>query len=86
MSYIAESLHQGFLNLLSSSTGSELFSFLIDGTTDAGNQEDQLIVLVYTDKNEVTSESLLVHVIFQSILLLMLVSCIKDALKQVGIR
>ena len=53
--YIAEILHQGFLNKLSSSTG-QVFSFLIDGTTDAGNQEDELIVMVYCDKNEETGE------------------------------
>ena len=54
--YIAASLHQGFLDKLSSSTSPKFFSFLIDGTTDAGNQEDQLIVLAYCDKNEATSE------------------------------
>jgi len=41
--YIAESLRQGFLDKLSSSTGLKFFSFLIDGTADAGNQEDELI-------------------------------------------
>ena len=55
-SYIAESPHQEFLDKLSSSTGPKFFSFLIDGTTDAGNHEDELVVLVYCDKNEVTSE------------------------------
>jgi len=55
-SYIAESLYQEFLDKLSSSGGPKFFSFLIDGTTDAGNQEDQLTVMVYCDKNEVTRE------------------------------
>ena len=43
-SYIAESQCQAFLNSLSSS-GSCFFSFLMDGTTDAGNQKDKLIAL-----------------------------------------
>ena len=54
--YIAESLHHGFLYKLSSSTGPKFFSFLIDGTTDAGNQEDELILVVYCDENEETGE------------------------------
>ena len=42
--YIAASFHQRFLD---KSAGPSIFSFLIDGTMDAGNQEDQLIVLAY---------------------------------------
>jgi len=54
--YIAASLHQRFLDKLSSSTGPKFLNFLRDGTTDAGNQEDQLIVLAHCEKNETTSE------------------------------
>ena len=44
--YIAKSQGQTFLNMLPSS-GTRFFGFLMDGTTDAGNQEGELIVLVY---------------------------------------
>ena len=54
-SYIAESQRQTFLNALSS-VGSCLFSFLMDGTTDAGNQEDELIVLLYCFKDATAQE------------------------------
>ena len=89
-SCIAESLHQEFLDKLSSSTGSKFFSFLIDGTTDAGNQEDELVVLVYCDKDEATSEITTcthyfsVHTPSRTDASGIL-SCIRDALKQVGI-
>ena len=53
--YIAKSQHQAFLNALSSS-GSRFFSFLMDGTTDAGNQEDELIVLLYCSKDNTVQE------------------------------
>ena len=33
-----------------------LFSFLMDGTTDAGNQEDELIVLLYCSKDATAQE------------------------------
>ena len=89
-SYIAKSLHQEFLDKPSSSTGPKFFSFLIDGTTDVGNQEDELVVLVYCDKNEATSQITTCTCYFSvhtpsradasGIL-----SCIRDALKQVGI-
>ena len=32
------------------------FSFLMDGTTDAGNQEDELIVLVHCSKDDSIQE------------------------------
>lgn len=54
-SYIARSQRQAFLNTLSSS-GSRFFSFLMDGTTDAGNQEDEMIVLLYCHKDATTQE------------------------------
>ena len=53
--YIAKSQRQNFLNALSSS-GTLFFSFLMDGTTDAGNQEDELIVLLYCSKDATTQE------------------------------
>ena len=87
---LAESLHQEFLDKLSSSTGLKFFSVLIDGTTDAGNQEDKLVVLVYCDKNEATSEITTctryfsVHTPSRADASGIL-SCIRDALKQVGI-
>ena len=54
-SYIAKSQRHAFLNALSSS-GSHFFSFLMDGTTDAGNQEDELIVLLYCSKDATVQE------------------------------
>ena len=50
-SYIAKSQRQTFLKTLSSS-GSRFFSFLMGGTTDAGNQEDELIVLLYCSNSD----------------------------------
>lgn len=52
-SCIAKSLRQSFLNKLSDT---HFFSFLTDGSTDAGNQEDELVVLVYCSFNNVTEE------------------------------
>jgi len=43
-SFIAKSQQQGFLNSL---PAGGFFSLLMDGSTDAGNLEDELIVLVY---------------------------------------
>ena len=63
-------------------------SFLINGTTDAGNQ---LIVVVYTYKNEVTSEITTstryfsVHTSSRADDNAIL-RCIQDVLKQVGIQ
>jgi len=90
-SFIAESFHQGFLDKLSSSEGPKFFSFLIDDTTDPGNQEDQLIVLVYCDKNEVTINEITTCTRYFSVHTPAradasgILNCIKDALKQVGI-
>ncbi len=53
--YIAKSLRQSFLNSISASN-INFFSFLIDGTTDSNNQEDELIVIVYCTKNNRTEE------------------------------
>jgi len=54
-SYIAKSQCQTFLNALSSS-GSRFFSFLMGGTTDAGNKEDKLIVLLYCSEDATAQE------------------------------
>lgn len=51
--YIAASQRQAFVNALSEC---HFFSFLMDGTTDAGNQEDELIVLVHCSKDDSTQE------------------------------
>jgi len=50
MSFIAKSQRQGFLNSL---PGGGFFSLLMDGSTDAGNLEDELIVLVYCHMDDV---------------------------------
>ena len=52
-SCIAKSQHQGFLNSLPSGG---FFSLLMDGSTDAGNLEDELIVLVYCDMDDAEQE------------------------------
>ena len=39
-----------------SSCGSSFFSFLMDRTTDAGNQEDELVVLLYFSKDAIAQE------------------------------
>ena len=51
--FIAESQHSAFMQSLSTT----LFcSFLMDGTTDAGNVEDQLIVIMSFCKDDTTGE------------------------------
>ena len=51
--YIAESQRQGFFHSLSTA---HFFSFMMDGTTDAGNIEDELIVILYCKKDDATEE------------------------------
>ena len=46
--YIAESQRQGFHSL----STAHFFSFLMDGSTDAGNVEDELIVILYCKKDD----------------------------------
>jgi len=53
--YIARILRQSFLSTLSSSH-TNFFSFLADGTTDSGNQEDELIIVLYCAKNNLAEE------------------------------
>ena len=52
-SFIAKSHHQGFLDSLRSGG---FFSLLMDGSVDAGNLEDELIVLVYCCMDDAEQE------------------------------
>ena len=87
--YIARSQRQAFLNRLSSSD-IHFFSFLIDGTTDASNREDELVVIVYCCKNSMIEELtacsryLSVHNPERANAA-GLFKCVSDALKNVGI-
>ena len=49
-SFLAKSQRQGFLNSL---PGGGFLSLLVDGSTDAGNLEDELIVFVYCHMDDV---------------------------------
>ena len=51
--FIAKSQRQGFLNSLSSE---DFFSLLMDGSTDAGNLEDELVVLLHCHLDDNTQE------------------------------
>lgn len=51
--FVAESQHQDFLHMLS---GAPFCSCLMDGSTDAGNVEDELIVILYFFKEDVARE------------------------------
>ena len=48
--FIATSQRQGFFN--SHSCGSHFFGLPIDGTTDAGNVEEELIAILYCAKDD----------------------------------
>ena len=52
--YIARSQKHAFLSKLFSE--SHFYSLLMDGTTDAGNVEDELIVLVYCNKDDANQQ------------------------------
>ena len=52
-SYNAESQRKAFLNDFAKC---KFFSFLIDGSTDAGNLEDELIVVQYSIKDSNSEE------------------------------
>ena len=53
--FIAESQHQEFFHSLSeSSTTSIFFSFLMDGSTDSGNLEVELVLVLFCVKNDDT--------------------------------
>ena len=51
--YIAQSQREGFLKYFSSRL---FFSFMVDGTTDSGNLEDKLIIVLYCKKDDVCDE------------------------------
>ena len=51
--FIAESQRNDFLRSFSSSP---FFSFLIDGTTDSGNVEDELIIVLYCKRDDIAKE------------------------------
>ena len=51
--YIAESQHNAFMGSLSTA---HFYSFIMDGTTDAGNVEDELIVIMSFRKDDTTGE------------------------------
>ena len=51
--YIAESQRTAFINTLSTM---HFYSFLMDGTTDAGNVEDELIVIMGFQKDDTAGE------------------------------
>lgn len=53
-SYLANSQRQAFLTSVLGR--SHFYSFLMDGTTDAGNQEDELIVLQHFFKDDLARE------------------------------
>ena len=53
--FIAKSQRQSFFSTLYS-CGTHLFSLLMDGTTDCGNKECELMVLVYCFKNDAVEE------------------------------
>ena len=52
--FIAKSQCQGFLNILSSNN--HFYSLLMDGTTDAGNVEEELVALVFCTKDASTQQ------------------------------
>jgi len=51
--FTAESQHQDFLHMLSAAP---FYNFLMDGSTDAGNVEDELIAILYCFKDDVAQE------------------------------
>ena len=51
--YIAESQRQSFYESL---TQSNFYSFLMDGSTDAGNVEDELVLVQYCIQNDAAQE------------------------------
>ena len=54
--YIAESQRQDFFHTLAQSTISNFFSFLMDGSTDSGNLEVELVLVVFCMKNDTARE------------------------------
>ena len=52
--YIAESQRQSFLDRFSAS--SNFYSFLMDGSTDAGNVEDELVLIQHCIQDDTAKE------------------------------
>ena len=85
--YIAESQRQSFINLFSSVP---YFSFLLDGSTDEGNIEQEVVVLQYCSRNDNSSEitSICRYFSIQSPGKADadgLIQCLGDALRAIGI-
>lgn len=53
MHFIAESQRQSFLQSMSTT---KFFSFLMDGSTDAGNTEVELVLVLYCKRGDVARE------------------------------
>ena len=89
--YIAESQRQAFLNTVSGpSSYGRFYSFLMDGSMDAGNLEDELVVLLFYCKDDsaqvITSRTLYLSVLIpQSSNADGLLVCLGDALTIMGI-
>ena len=87
-SYIAESQRREFLTDFAKC---KFFSFLIDRSTDAGNLEDELIVLQYSMKHSSSEE---VKSVTQHLTVCnpakcdadALLNCLSSALNQIGIK
>ena len=54
--FIAESQRQAFFHFLSESGNSKFFSFLMDGSTDSGNLEVELVLVVFCVKDDSSCE------------------------------
>lgn len=86
--YIAESQRQNFISSLSAS--SRFFSFLMDGSTDAGNVEDELVVIMHS-VHDAASETIKSCARFFSIEVPNradsdgLLECLGESLKMLGI-
>ena len=86
-SFIAKSQRQGFLNSLH---GEGFFSLLMDGSTDAGNVEDELIVLVHchmddTEQEMITTSRFLSLHNPQNATASGLLECIGEAMRLLGV-
>lgn len=57
--FIAESQRQEFLHSFSESPTAKFFSFLMDGSTDSGNLEVELVLVVFCVKDKMFSARLL---------------------------
>ena len=85
--YIADSQRPGFVHSLSNSS---FFSFLMDGTTNSGKVEDELVVVLHCKKDDVAKEirscaRYLSVVTPDKVDTDGLVNCLKEALKRLMI-